>query len=183
MRKKHAENQDLQVFDLRMLLLYHWRESIGDLRHLTIHIQGEYRPLRDIANDDSLFEEFKSSTSVVCRYDIGYSREYSINFESIDKEIRYSERLIAIITSTESLQQKEKDILSQEYQIKGYALKELLYRIEIQGIEKYANIGLSPIMEVFLRLGYIDEDYYDYISYFYEGMITQNDHDLLLAIK
>lgn len=183
MRKKHAENQHLQVFDLRMLLLYHWRESIGDLRNLTIHIQGEYRPLRDIANDDSLFEEFKSSTSVVCRYDIGYSQKHSINFESIDKEIRYSERLIAITTSTESLQQKEKDILSQESQIKGYALKELLYRIEVQGIEEYANIGLSPIMEVFLRLGYIDEDYYDYISYFYEGMITQNDHDLLLAIK
>ena len=38
-------------------------------------------------------------------------------------------------------------------------------------------------MDVFLRLGYLNEEYYDYISYFYEGMITQNDHDLLLSIK
>ena len=31
--------------------------------------------------------------------------------------------------------------------------------------------------------GYIDEDYYDYISYFYPGMVSLADRDLLLSMK
>ena len=38
-------------------------------------------------------------------------------------------------------------------------------------------------MNVFIRRGYIDEEYYDYISYFYPDMVSQNDRDLLLAMK
>lgn len=186
-RKKQAENQHLQVVDLRKLFLCRWRDIIGDFGNLTILIQGEYYSLADIAKDDSLFKEFQSSTKIMYRYYSDYygtrTQEHSINFESIDKEIGYSERLIAITTSVESLQRKEKEILYRESKTRGYALKELLSKVEMQGIEEYTCIGLSPMMDVFLRLGYIDEDYYDYISYFYEGMITLNDRDLLLAIK
>jgi len=38
-------------------------------------------------------------------------------------------------------------------------------------------------MDVFIRRGYIDEDYYDYISYFYPGMVSLADRDLLLSMK
>lgn len=38
-------------------------------------------------------------------------------------------------------------------------------------------------MDVFIRRGFIDEEYYDYISYFYEGMVSLADRDLLLSIK
>lgn len=39
------------------------------------------------------------------------------------------------------------------------------------------------MMDVFIRRGFIDEEYYDYISYFYEGMVSLGDRDLLLSIK
>lgn len=47
----------------------------------------------------------------------------------------------------------------------------------------FKSIELSEIMEVFLIEGYLDEDYYDYISYFYPGMISPSDRDYLMSIK
>lgn len=38
-------------------------------------------------------------------------------------------------------------------------------------------------MDVFIRRGFIDEEYYDYISFFYEGMLSWSDRELLLSIK
>lgn len=38
-------------------------------------------------------------------------------------------------------------------------------------------------MDVFIRRGFIDEEYYDYISFFYEGMVSLSDRELLLSIK
>ena len=49
-----------------------------------------------------------------------------------------------------------------------------------QEIEQY---NLPPLMEVFLRKGYLDEDYYDYLSYFHEGMLTRNDYHILQSMK
>lgn len=49
--------------------------------------------------------------------------------------------------------------------------------------ELYRGFNLSPLMDVFIRQGYIDEDYYDYISYFYPGMVSLADRDLLLSMK
>lgn len=38
-------------------------------------------------------------------------------------------------------------------------------------------------MMVFMIEGYIDENYYDYISYFYEGMISPADREFILSIR
>ena len=45
------------------------------------------------------------------------------------------------------------------------------------------NLGLSEMMNIFLIEGYIDEDYYDYISYFYEGLISPADREYILSIR
>lgn len=47
----------------------------------------------------------------------------------------------------------------------------------------YMNLGLSEMMNIFLIEGYIDEDYYDYISYFYEGLISPADREYILSIR
>ena len=38
-------------------------------------------------------------------------------------------------------------------------------------------------MNEFIKLGYIDEDYYDYISFYYDGMTPPGDYELLRAIR
>lgn len=41
----------------------------------------------------------------------------------------------------------------------------------------------NKLVVYLLRNGYIDENYYDYISYFYEGSITKEDKHFLLSVK
>ena len=77
----------------------------------------------------------------------------------------------------------EKQIREDEIKIKSLRISELLRQYDLGETETYKNIGLSDMQDVFLRLGYIDEDYYDYISYFYPEMVSLEDREFLLNIK
>lgn len=58
-------------------------------------------------------------------------------------------------------------------------LTRLFSAYDMEKCKAFTEIELEPLMNVFLRRGYLDEDYYDYISYFYKNIsITQNDRDL-----
>lgn len=62
-------------------------------------------------------------------------------------------------------------------------LSDILSNSIVEQDAEYENCCLSPLMKVFLHKGYIEEDYYDYISYFHEGMITKKERDLLLRMR
>ena len=62
-------------------------------------------------------------------------------------------------------------------------LKDLIKKYKLGETEEFKSFGLTPMMNVFIRRGYLDEDYYDYISYFYEGMVSLADRELLLSMK
>ena len=67
--------------------------------------------------------------------------------------------------------------------MKSLRLKDLIKKYKLGETEEFKSFGLSPMMNVFIRRGYLDEDYYDYISYFYEGMVSLADRELLLSMK
>lgn len=58
-----------------------------------------------------------------------------------------------------------------------------MMQIQIEHTEDFKALGLTPMEHLFLFRGYISEDYYDYISYFYSGFISENDRKLMLEIK
>lgn len=62
-------------------------------------------------------------------------------------------------------------------------LSDILSNSIVEQDTEYENCCLSPLMKVFLHKGYIEEDYYDYISYFHEGILTKDEHDLLLRMR
>lgn len=78
---------------------------------------------------------------------------------------------------------EQRYIASEERRIKSLKLAQLFSICDLNQYEDFTKIQLEPLMNVFLRRGYIDEEYYDYISYFYPDMVSQNDRDLLLAMK
>lgn len=175
----------LQEIDLRTLLLEKLRSQFPDSLY-RIHLGGEYRTLPEIAADSKLFEELMEQTTVNYEYVVhSYLNRNNTNIypEALKKEINYYSRFEAIRTNMQQLIDKEQSLASQEMGIRSYTFQDLLSRLDLQECEEYTKIELSPIMDLFLRLGYLNEEYYDYISYFYEGMITLNDHDLLLSIK
>ena len=183
LKRRKEENAHLQEIDLRTLLLEKLRSQFPyGLSHILL--ENEYRTLSEIAADSKLFEELMEQTSVDYMFhNSNYGRSIEINTDVPKKEMGYDSRLEAIRTTPQQLIDKEQSLASQEMEIRSYTLQDLLSRLDLQECEEYTNIELSPIMDLFLRFGYLNEEYYDYISYFYEGMITLNDHDLLLSIK
>lgn len=182
LKRRKEENAHLQEMDLRTLLLEKLRSKFPyDLSH--IHLGGERRTLSEIAADPKLFEELMEKTNVnYDRYN-GYRTSTDIDTDVLKEEMNYDSRLEAIRTTPQQLIDKEHSLARQELEIRSYTFQDLLSYLDLEEYEEYTKIELSPMMDVFLRLGCLNEEYYDYISYFYEGMITLNDHDLLLSIK
>ena len=183
LKRRKEENAHLQEIDLRTLLLEKLRRQFP-YNLYGIQLENEYRTLPEIAADSKLFEELMEQTSInYTVHNSNYGRSTDINTDVSKKEINYDSRLEAIRTTPQQLIDKEQLLASQEMGIRSYTFQDLFLNFDLQECEEYTQIGLSPIMDLFLRYGYLNEEYYDYISYFYEGMITLNDHDLLLSIK
>ena len=186
-KQRREDNSHLQEGDLRTLLLDKLRYKLSG-EFYKVWVKNEYHTLAEVATNPTLFEELINVTDVQFQYWNSYYSSpspgsTSIDFVALKKEIDYDSRLQAIQTTTQSLIEMEQSIFHKELEIKSYTFKDLYSYLALEEREEYLQIGLTEMMDVFLRLGYLNEEYYDYISYFYEGMITQNDYALLLSIK
>lgn len=185
LKQRKETNSHLQEVDLRTLFLDKLRYKLSE-KISKIEIGGEYHTLVEIATDSNLFDELTRIKNIRYEYWSGWgtdTKDCQIDIVALKKEMDYDSRLQAIRTTPQSIIEMEQTILRQDLEITSYTFQKLFSLFDMQEKEEYTQIGLTPMMDVFLRLGYLNEEYYDYISYFYEGMITQNDHDLLLSIK
>lgn len=178
------KNINLSETDLRRLFLYHlWYKYIPNIA--SVLINNKKYTLEQIACDKELFDELVNSKTTTYQYN-DYGRTLSTNktidFKRIDKEIQFSER-IELIEKKDAFNSYKERIKEERIKVKSLRLKDLIKQYKLGETEEYKNIGLSPMMNVFIRRGYLDEDYYDYISYFYEGMVSQADRELLLSMK
>ncbi len=108
---------------------------------------------------------------------------YNGGLKSFFNRNRYFEREQLQKAGDAPIRAQEKQIREDELKIKSLRISELLRQYDLGETKTYKNIGLSDMQDVFLRLGYIDEDYYDYISYFYPEMVSLEDREFLLNIK
>lgn len=180
----YKKDLNLSKIDLRRLFLFNlWHTVSRNL--ISIQIGNEYYELEQIAGNEQLFNELLTIQSVTYRYYNGYtySQSTSIDFKRIDEAINYSGRLKLMEDGSHYFQQEFKRIQREKIAVKSQKLQHLVKNYKLSEIQEFKNIGLEPMMNVFIRRGYIDEEYYDYISYFYEGMVSLSDRDFLLAIK
>ncbi len=185
LKKSIEDNSHLQEHDLRILLLDKLRYQLPENFH-KVSIGNDYYTLSEVAKNSILFEELIKTKNVQYKYWYGYGSSYTIkdiDIEALKKEVNYDRRLEAIQATPQSILEMEHSILRKELEIKSYTFKDLFSHFALEECQEYTQIELTPMMDVFLRLGYLNEDYYDYISYFYEGMITQNDRNLFIFMK
>lgn len=183
-QEDYKKDLNLSKIDLRRLFLFNlWHTVSKNL--MSIQIGNEYYALEEIAANEQLFNELLTMHSVTYRYNYGYtySQSASIDFRKIDQAINYSGRLKLMEDGSHYFKQEFKRIEGEKIAVKSQKLRQLIKNYKLSDIDEFKNIGLEPMMNVFIRRGYIDEEYYDYISYFYEGMVSLSDRDLLLAIK
>lgn len=186
-KKKVEENEHLKESDLRYLFLQELREAVY-VSMLSIQIDNQYYTLRQISQNENLFDKLSKLSSIRYQFhDSFYGRMQNqssqYNFDSIDKRIKFKERIDAIKAAGKVIQKEEKELHKERLNIQSQKLSRLLKAYNLGDSKLYRGFNLYPLMDVFIRQGYIDEDYYDYISYFYPGMVSLADRDLLLSMK
>lgn len=123
-----------------------------------------------------------------------HSSEQAIpkRFETIEKEVdkekRYEERKNDVVgwnVGRVNILKQRIDILSN---IKNGLRHKILSSLVNGGklilpLKACSNHQQIDLLRFFLRSGYIDENYSDYISYFHAGSITRTDQQFLLNVK
>lgn len=184
-KKRIEENEHLKESDLRYLFLQELREAVY-VSMSSIQIDNQYYTLRQISQNENLFDKLSKLSSIRYQYSSygpAYNQSANVSFDSIDKKIKFKERIEAIKTAGKVIQKEEKELHKEELKIQSQKLSHLLKAYNLGDSKLYRGFNLAPLMDVFIRQGYIDEDYYDYISYFYPGMVSWADRDLLLSMK
>lgn len=183
------------IIELRLALIHEvikrWREDINSFR-----VENSYYSPLQISQSENLFTKFINSETMY--YNAFSSLSYgNPNFRQ-DYCTDFQTRINSVIQDTHFI--TKRNLLTrkglQELHEEGFALqreKDALIGQPIKyylqhyksclGIEDFKSLGLSDMMTRFLTEGYIDENYYDYISYFYEGMLTGSDREWVLCVK
>ena len=172
----------LSLKEVRLLYLYQWKQAIIP-QLVSIQIDNHYYTLERIADSNELFDKLISMTSIQYRHLNNYSYSSNDNVQTYLRSNRFFDREQQLKSGDTPLKLLEKQIREDEIKIKSLRISELLRQYDLGETETYKNIELSDMQDVFLRLGYIDEDYYDYISYFYPEMVSLEDREFLLNIK
>lgn len=155
----------------------------------SINIHNEYHTIDSIASSDDKFSELISLDYVSYQH-LYYSRNISqdskrINVKNLFTQSSYSTKIENIDNSRiESLKTKLNELNKQLRSTSGKKLSDVLSGYKtVRDSEIFKSLKLEDMMRIFLIEGYIDEDYYDYISYFYEGMISPADREYILSIR
>jgi hypothetical protein len=199
--KNRAEITDLEngfsidEIELRMIYLTHYMAKISGFAGF--YIQGIERSAKEIATDESLFSSVVSgdvnyyhfqgySGSLVHRYNNPTGIKLADIENEVDSTQTYAQRLEKVRAAKGGkIEKLKQDIQVKEKtksDVRHLKLMELLAdRSAI--IEISDDSQQSLLVKLLLRSGYIDEDYLDYISLFYEGSITKEDRTFLLNVK
>ena len=187
-KKEQIFKQDanLSNADLRRLFLFKLWHKLSN-KPLFILIQNNHYSFEQIANNEDLFAKLLSEEEITYEYRYHYNytttESKSVDFKQIDKEIDYSERLKLSENDITFFRNEHRRIQQEKIKVKSLRLKDLIKKYKLGETEEFKSFGLPPMINVFIRRGYLDEDYYDYISYFYEGMVSLADRELLLSMK
>lgn len=193
LQEKYQKERHLKESELRLIYLEEYRArlnyslqnwKVGDSSYST----------KDIAANDKLFEKLIGNNNLKYTYT---ERDYyngiqikqassNIAFTDVEKSVdpdnTYHERLNALRTRFEELEKAEYVDIRKE-DIRSQTLSQLMGSIEYDSNEKYTALKVPKLIEYLVVKGYLDENYYDYISYFYDNFVDAHDWDFVLDLK
>jgi len=197
-------NELRNIYILKLILLINERHGvkIKDIEGVKL---GD-----DLSTDDN-FEKIKESNNIKFSYD--YSKDYDsdISFRKVEDKVNikltYNKREKLIKDFHENkialLDRKIIHLTNEKQNIKNLSLFEL-YQSYDNGIDEYLNLvysseiskkvndeeiietKLNPNISLFKYLfmnDYLNEDFIEYVSYFYPGSLSSNDHSLMMRIN
>ena len=195
-----AENQKKELYEERSNCKNELNLTVSQLRRLFICeefekeekqtpaefvINNHWCNISSLIKDEERFKNLLEMQKIKYRSaNTGYEEYAYLALGELYSESKFKKIIDGIQTNIfveidnkiESLNKKIRDLA-------GLPLSQILAFKEVKGSSDYIAIGLSDLMKVFLLNGLIDEDYYDYISYFYPGMLSPADRSYLMNIK
>lgn len=177
--------------ELRNLYLGVFLQKIASHQVYGIQVNGSKKSVQELIDNENLFEDFSNTEGRIYFYHRNNNnRRSGYTFSKIENlvnaEKSYSER-VRFIKSKKSNRIKK---LNSEIE----NLKKELEKVESQPLEVHLEylpkkkalgekLAENDFLVLLLRNGYINEDYENYISYFYEGALSIKDKNFLLSVK
>jgi hypothetical protein len=108
-----------------------------------------------------------------------------IKFQDIEKKVdpknSYRERLNLYPKRIDEINSTIEKLQQEQLELRTLSLSQILKKYS--AFDFYKDTGENRLIAFLIRAGYIDENYYDYISYFYPGVMTPSDRDFILDLK
>jgi hypothetical protein len=180
------------INELRALYILEYINSLTGIKSFTIN--GSIVDFRSACSDDN-FDYFVKNNVSYNYLTLNYSNYYNdltnkvqLKFSDVENKVNsdftYLERVEFLgdkrEENIEKLSKKIKELKGKISSLKSASLKDVLNNSQTTIIESEKD---NRLINILLRGGYIDEDYYDYISHFYEGSLTREDRDFLINVK
>lgn len=186
----------LQEKELRLVYIEGYRkqlskQGINDV--LSFIVENNHMTLEDIAEDESIFNSFIAQSTI--NYRIFNNRYYynchegshNIQFSQIEQivnsDFTYRERLDSLREGENKYREQIKILELSRNNHYATPIQELLRDIDMQKHAVFNGLNVPKMLESFMKEGFINEDYFDYISFFFGKSINKHDHDFILELK
>lgn len=191
-RAAYRIEKQLKEKELRRIYVEAYRDMLGSLT-TALKVNEGMNSFERIANDENLFEKLISNPTVTYSHLVGQGYQQreqvlttSIPFTEVEKHVdesrSYRERLELLRSDFASFEDDINIELRKE-DIRALTLSQLMREIDYTAILSEKGIEIPKMIEYFVLNGYIDENYYDYISYFYGDFIDSHDWEFVLDLK
>jgi hypothetical protein len=192
-QEKHLKEKHLKESELRQIYLDAYRERLGNTM-INLKVGNDFHSIKEIATNEDLFEKLIKNSNVTYNFipNNGYypgrqqTNTILIPFSQIEKDVDsntpYHERLKALRVSFEEFDEtntieRRKDI------VRSQSISQIMSEVNYSSNPDYKALNVPDLIEYLVVKGYIDENYYDYISYFYDNFIDAHDWEFILALK
>ena len=188
-RISEANKQSLKdIKELRLLYLSKIIEKLNGNFKSFVYDNGDVSMSKCAENDD-IFQYVIDNRILYKNYQSNYSRPFNtlpVDFKTIEKEVdpnaSYEQRLQAI--------QDKNSITTLETQIRELEdERDSLYKKTLSELwpehtsDTKVQSNREVIIDIFIRSGYINENYNDYISIFHEGSLSRSDNQFIINVK
>lgn len=192
-KKQIIDAEKSKISDIKELRIIYINKIIEQIITTKNHlfkqfwINGNAYNISDITEDKNFSILFTGSIEYQYQDHSNYRTTYSFKFETIEKLVNpvltYKEREELVLSNAKinSFKKQISDFENSKIEIRKSKLSNLISE-ELITISQNSN-KQSELINILLRNGYIDENYLDYISIFYEGSLSKADYQFLINVK
>lgn len=188
-----TSDKPFSATELRLIYLQKIAEELHP-NFICFIINRQRRTISECAQNEELFNILISSNKLDFYYlNPNYRSELSgssiSNFHALEKKVHkltYQQRLDLLYgTELEELKKQIRTLRSNIEEYKQYSLADLMseekYTIDVKPTKDYTQQQID-FLKIVLRAGYINENYWEYISVFYPGSLTYEDKQFVLDV-